>query len=195
MTRFWLVRHGETNWNVEGRYQGTTDISLNDRGKSQAKSLGQLLAANGVPFQAVFSSQLSRARETAGIIARCLDLPVCVDKRLQEIDLGEWEGELFTEVREQFPERVKERLTNPASTRAPGGESALEVAQRMVEAADDIAACHPGEDVILVAHGFSLTVLAAVANGGSLDAVYTSLLSHADPLIIEWHPDRQTDRS
>ena len=115
MTRFWLVRHGETNWNVEGRYQGTTDIPLNDRGKSQAESLGQLLAANGVPFQAVFSSQLSRARETAGIIAGFLDLPVFVDKRLQEIDLGEWEGELFTEIREQFPERVMERLTNAAA--------------------------------------------------------------------------------
>ncbi len=195
MTRFWLVRHGETNWNVEGRYQGTTDISLNDRGKSQAESLGQLLAANGVPFQAVFSSHLCRARETAGIIARFLDLPVFVDNRLREIELGEWEGELFTEIREQFPESVKERLTNAARTRAPGGESAMEVALRMSEAAADIAACHPGEDVILVGHGFSLAVLAAVANGGCLDAVYTSLLSHADPLIIEWHPARQTDRS
>ena len=157
--------------------------------------LGQLLAANGVPFQAVFSSQLSRARSTAAIIAGFLNLPVFVDNRLREIELGEWEGELFTEIREQFPEKVKERLTNAARTRTPGGESAMEVAQRMAEAADDIANCHPGEDVIVVGHGFSLCVLAALANGGSLDAVYTSLLPHADPLIIEWDPARLTERN
>ena len=191
MTRLWLVRHGETNWNLEGRYQGTTDIPLNAKGRSQAKALGQVLAANGVPFQAVFSSPLSRARETAGIIARCLDLPVFVDKRLEEINLGEWEGELFIDIREKFPEIVGERLTNAANTRTPGGESAVEVARRVVDAADLIASCHSEEEVILVGHGFSLSVLAAIANGKSLDAVYTSLLPHTDPLVIEWNPSRQ----
>jgi broad specificity phosphatase PhoE len=188
MTRLWLVRHGETDWNLEGRYQGISDVPLNANGRSQAQEMGKILASNGISYQAVYSSPLKRAYETAIIIAHWLRLPVCVDERLREMELGEWEAMLYAEIDGKFPEKIRERQTNAANTHAPGGENAIVVAERMSQAADEIAASHPGEDVIVVTHGMSIKTLSAVAEGNGFDRIYQDMPPHLEPVLVEWTP-------
>lgn len=138
----YLVRHGETDWNAQRRIQGRTDIPLNDRGREQARRAGQLLARR--QWDAVVTSPLSRAAETAAIIATELSLPApAVDRRLVERDYGEAEGMDVAEVDRRYPPGV-----DPV-----GRETPAEVAARATAALLDIAEAHPGEAVIVVAHG------------------------------------------
>ncbi|MBI3763708.1 MAG: histidine phosphatase family protein, partial [Chloroflexi bacterium] len=111
MTRLWLIRHGETDWNVEGRWQGQTDPPLNESGRAQAEALAAQLA--GIRIEAIYSSDLQRAHTTARIIARGLGLPVRLDARWREIDQGEWEGLLVTEVAARYPDELAARRSDP----------------------------------------------------------------------------------
>ena len=143
MTEIWLVRHGQTDWNIEGRWQGHADTPLNSTGVEQARSLAADLAKNGKTFQAIYSSDLKRAYTTALEIGKSLDLPVDKDRRLREINKGDWEGMLVSQVSELSTEATRQRLEDPLHSRAPGGELLMEVATRLSSAADDIAARPP----------------------------------------------------
>ncbi|KFN51689.1 phosphoglycerate mutase [Arenimonas malthae CC-JY-1] len=128
--RILLARHGETPWNAEGRYQGQRDIALSEVGEGQARLLGQRLA--GVPIHRAVSSPLSRARRTAEIAlgeARAGQLQL--DKGLQEIAHGDWEGLLAAEIRERDPNRLRAWREAPETVQMPGGgESLVEVLDR-----------------------------------------------------------------
>lgn len=138
----YLVRHGETDWNNQRRIQGTTDIPLNDTGRQQAARTGRLLARRD--WDAVISSPLSRARETASIIAAELGLPEpTTDDRLVERNYGEAEGLDFAEMQRLFPEDAA----------VPGREKRSAVAARAIEALMDIAHSHADESVVVVSHG------------------------------------------
>ena len=104
MTTLILVRHGETDWNRDGRWQGHADRSLNDRGREQSRALADALAGEDVA--AVYASDLSRARETAEIVAARLGRPVGVDARLREVDVGGWSGLTMAEIEARFPMEV-----------------------------------------------------------------------------------------
>ena len=99
MTRLCLIRHGQTDWNIQGRIQGQTDIPLNETGRTQAYVLAKLL--KNEEFAAIFSSDLDRAKETAAILAASFCLPVTVEPRLREVNQGEWEGQLVTDIAAQ----------------------------------------------------------------------------------------------
>jgi probable phosphoglycerate mutase len=138
----YLVRHGETEWNRLRRIQGISDIPLNDVGREQAKRTGALLA--GRSWDAVFSSPLERAHETASIIADELGLPApTVDVRLTERDYGQAEGMDFVQMQEHYPNDAE----------IPGRERRSVVATRAIAALDDIAAAHPDSSVVIVTHG------------------------------------------
>lgn len=138
----YLVRHGETDWNAQRRIQGRTDIPLNDRGREQARRAGELLSRR--TWDAVITSPLARAAETGAIIAAELGLPAPeTDDRLVERDYGEAEGLDISEVDRRFPPG-----TDPV-----GRETPEEVATRAMAALVDIAEAHPGQSVIVVAHG------------------------------------------
>jgi len=138
----YLVRHGETDWNAQRRIQGATDIPLNDRGRAQAAHAADLLARRG--WDAVISSPLSRAYETASIIAARVGLPEPeTDPRLVERNYGEAEGLTIEEVDERFP----------GGAEPPGRERPEAVAARAMAALVDIAEAHPEQAVIVVAHG------------------------------------------
>lgn len=128
--RILLARHGETPWNAEGRYQGQRDIALSEVGEGQARLLGQRLA--GVPIHRAVSSPLSRARRTAELAlgeARASQLQL--DKGLQEIAHGDWEGLLAAEIRERDPNRLRAWREAPETVQMPGGgESLVEVLDR-----------------------------------------------------------------
>ncbi|WP_374948076.1 histidine phosphatase family protein [Agreia sp.] len=142
MTELILVRHGETDWNFTKRIQGSTDIPLNDTGRAQARAAAERLADE--EWHAVVTSPLGRARETARILARRLGLgQPQVDDRLVERAYGEAEGMDAAALRDRFP----------GMAGVPGLERRSDVTRRVLPALESIALEHPGERVLIVAHG------------------------------------------
>jgi broad specificity phosphatase PhoE len=184
MTALWLVRHGQTDWNVEGRWHGQADPPLNSTGRAQAQALAAQL--NGTGFAALYASDLQRARVTAEIIARRVGLPVTLDVRLREISQGQWEGMLGDNVSEQYPGEWAARVADPVHGRAPGGESVGEVAARVWAAAGDIARTHPAGPVLVVSHGLALATLLCRARGLPLTEARLLIPDNARAEVIDW---------
>jgi broad specificity phosphatase PhoE len=146
MTTILLARHGETDWNVDRRVQGHSDTPLNDKGRGQARALAEELA--GEPIDAVYSSDLLRAHETARIVAEQRGLDVTAIRDLREKNFGTWEGLTDVEINERFPQ------TLDLSWRDWGdGETRQEMADRVLAALHRIAETHPGQRVLVVSHG------------------------------------------
>ena len=154
MTTLLLVRHGETDWNADGRLQGQTDRPLSDYGREQARQLAEDLQGEG--FDAIYSSDLSRARETAEIVGARLGLRVELDPDLREKDWGNWEG--LTSVERDRVEFV--------------GESTEAHQERTLRALRRLSERHPGDARILV-----------VTHGGSMRRVQASALGLALPVV------------
>jgi len=157
--RFFVIRHGETVWNAEGRFQGQKDTELNANGVRQAELLANRLA--GHKFEAIVTSPLARAAVTARKIS---DSSGCrnfiIEERLTEINHGDWEGRLADEIAEKWPELLRTWHTKPETVKMPGdgGESLEDVRRRAVDAACAIAKQHAG-DVLLVSHDAVIKVL------------------------------------
>jgi broad specificity phosphatase PhoE len=154
MTTLLLVRHGETDWNADGRLQGQTDRPLSDFGRRQARQLAEELADE--ELEAIYASDLSRARETAEIVAERLELPVVLEPDLREKDWGTWEG--LTGVERDRVEFV--------------GESTEAHQERILRALRRISERHPGDGRVLV-----------VTHGGSMRRVQTAALGWALPVV------------
>lgn len=185
MTRFCLVRHGQTDWNLEGRYQGQADVPLNATGLAQAQALARKLKDECL--DAVYSSDLTRALETAYSIAAVHeDLPVHVDPRLREINQGQWEGVQVEKIRERFTELWHARQVDPVSVRPPGGETVGEVFQRVKAALDDLAGEYPGGKVLIVSHGLALATVLCSVNGISIGQAYQHIPENSTPVWITW---------
>lgn len=151
--RFYLVRHGETDWNVAGRLQGRRDIPLNSLGRAQAARVGHVLhnLAGDVTRLTYVSSPMSRALETMRILRTTLDLPMSDfshDPQLAELAFGQWEGMTWPDLRRRDPELVKQRELDPWSFVPPDGESYQQLSVRAGAALDRI----PGNAVV-VTHG------------------------------------------
>ena len=160
-TTILLVRHGETDWNAAGRIQGQTNSSLNELGREQANALAEQLA--GERIDAVYASDLDRARETAEILALRLDLPVVVDPALRERNFGSWEGRTVAEIDEQWPGAwARWRDGNGAEGDV---EDHLALAERIRGAIARLAGSHPGDTILVVAHGGALRVILMDADG------------------------------
>lgn len=162
MTTIHLARHGETDWNRDLRWQGHSDPPLNERGRRQAHALADEL--DGMRLAAVYASDLRRASETAEIVASRLDVPVTVDPALREIDVGSWEGFTLTELETRFPEAVA-RWEERGEHGWEGGESHDQMAARVHDAVQSIAAGHEGEEILVVTHGGPIRALKALAAG------------------------------
>lgn len=186
MTELWLARHGQTDWNLTGRWQGQASFApgLNETGQTQARAmLGPLM---DVKFSAIYSSDLLRARQTAELIAEPLDLSITLEPRLREIDLGVWEGMRSEEIEARYSKELAERAQDPFHSRAPNGESPQDVAERVMEAANEIADRHRAESVLIVSHGISLAVIICHAEGFPLEDVYQHIPDNAQPYRIHW---------
>jgi alpha-ribazole phosphatase len=154
-----LVRHGETTWNKDRRFQGRLDVPLNDLGREQARALAE--EARGEQIAALWSSPLSRARETAEIVGAALGLEPRLDDRLEEIDVGDWEERLKPDIERDEPEAWAAFLAAGADWRFPGGESLAEQQERVIAALVDITqrrelpalvVCHRGVVRCALAH-------------------------------------------
>jgi broad specificity phosphatase PhoE len=157
MTRLILCRHGETDWNVEGRYQGQADPPLNATGLAQAQDLVDALRALGL--QVVYSSPLRRALQTARIVAENLQLPLLVEPRLMEIHQGDWQGRLRSEIDARYPDIFQRWQTEPWTVTPPGGESMVQVQERVNRALDDIVKPNRGRCIGLVSHRIPIALI------------------------------------
>jgi len=161
-----LVRHGETDWNRTGRCQGISDVVLNDNGRKQALELG--LCLKGEKISAVYSSDLARAISTAEEIARHHGLTVEIDSDLREMDQGDFEGLLFTEIRERYADIMREWRDSPETIRIPSGESLTEVQERALRVFERLCGRHDGETVVAVSHNLTITTLLCKFTGVGL---------------------------
>lgn len=162
-TRVYLIRHGETIWNLEGRFQGHTDIELSNKGFWQAKLISRRL--QNAPLSAVYSSTLNRAYLTAKIIAGYHNLPVIKVPQLIEMCYGDWEGKMLSEINKKYGEQFPRWLNNPTLFQIPQGETIQSLQKRAVEAVNRIVEKHPREHVVVVAHGITIrTILSSVLN-------------------------------
>jgi len=162
-TRVLLVRHGETKWNLEGRYQGQIDTELSERGYEQARKLG--LALKNVKIDVAYASPLSRAVETARAVANHHGLEVFIAPGLTEIAHGTWEGLLSSEVKEKYGVLVEQWHTRPHEVQMPEGENLQQVYQRSMAALMEIIEKHPGQTILVVAHDATNKVLVCGALG------------------------------
>jgi alpha-ribazole phosphatase len=148
--KVFLIRHGEVQWNLENAYVGSTDIPLNDTGRKQAQMLAEFLKKEQI--SAIYASDLSRARETAEILAQKFDLAVHPVSELREVDYGEWEGVNETDIPKRDPEIFLQWKANPADVCIPDGESFAAVRYRSFPAFCRIAESHIDENIAVVAH-------------------------------------------
>jgi broad specificity phosphatase PhoE len=181
VTRILLARHGETDWNRLGRWQGHADPPLNEKGRHQAAELAARLAGDGVT--AIYSSDLMRASQTAAVVADRLGLDVVEDRGLREIDVGSWSGLTRAEVEQRFPVGYARWLGGEIGH---DGETREQLTERVVGAVRRIAAEHPDGTVLVVTHGGAIRALRRHAAGDPGDPIEncgTSSLALVDGVL------------
>ena len=189
-TRILAIRHGETAWNVDTRIQGQLDIGLNDTGRWQAQRTAQALAHEDIA--AVYSSDLSRAFETAQTIANALSarsaLQVVPHLGLRERHFGHFQGKTWAEIETHWPDDARLwRQRDPAWSPVEG-ESLLQLRERIAQCVHELAHQHKGEQIALVAHGGVMDVLYRLATGQSTQAPRTWHLGNAAINRLLWTP-------
>ncbi len=170
MGRLLVIRHAETSWNREGRHQGCLDTKLSPSGRRQAEALAWALADQRI--EAVYSSPLRRALETARAIAAVQGCPLCTDVAFREICHGAWEGLTVREVAAAFPALWALWCRCPHRVVMPGGESLADVEARALPAMDRIVRRHPHGTICIVTHGVTARVILARTRGHSLSSLW-----------------------
>jgi len=154
MTRLYLVRHGETEWNKVSKIQGRTDIELSDEGIKQAKQLAKRLTGEDINF--IYSSSLKRALRTAEIIADYKRCGIIKSENYHEICLGPWEGMTINEIQERYREHFRAYREDPANFNLPGAETFLNLTERTYNSIIKIVSKHKGKNILLVSHGTAI---------------------------------------
>ena len=147
-----LVRHGQTDWNLKGKIQGSRDIELNDTGIKQAEELSEKLLAENYRFAKIYSSFQKRAAKTAEIISKITNVDYILIDGLQEMNLGEWEGLSWAEVKDKYPIEYEEWFVNRRYPKTPKGESYQDMLDRVLAAIHKIIN-ENNKNVIVVTHG------------------------------------------
>lgn len=161
MTKVILVRHGQTEWNIHGKYQGHSDIDLSALGVEQANLLAQRLANQRI--DAIYASDLKRAIKTAEGIANTHQLFVHIIPELREISFGDWEGLDYNTINSKWPGEVERFFKNADSVVIPNGETFCEVEQRACTIVQKIIKQHPDQTIVIVSHGGTIRTLLAHA--------------------------------
>jgi broad specificity phosphatase PhoE len=161
VTTIFLARHGESDWNVAKRFQGHSDRPLTERGREQAHALADLVASEEI--EAVYTSPLSRARETAEIVAARVGLEPVALPELREVDTGSWSGLSRADVETRFPEGFTRWRSGGSGWE--DGETYEEMAERVIGALRAIAEDHPDGRVLIISHGGPIRAIHAAAEG------------------------------
>ena len=182
MAKLYLVRHGETDYNNTMRFQGQTDIPLNQTGVEQAEKLAAFF--KDIPLDAVYSSSLQRAGKTAEIIAEEKGLePVSLDA-LKEMSFGIWENMNSSDIQKKYPREWKDFFANPANTKIPQGESMNDVQKRAYPEIKRILDQYPEGNIAFVAHGGVIRVLICTMLGLDLNRAWRIHVGNASVTCI-----------
>jgi probable phosphoglycerate mutase len=183
--RLILVRHGESEWNRTGRYQGQEDAPLSSLGLQQAEALAKRLRNEKI--DAIYASPLQRARKTAEAIAQFHSgVPFVEDRALFEIHHGEWQGLLASEVRERYAELLEEWRTYPTRCQMPGGESFSNILKRTLNFRERVARQHMQGAVLVSTHDVVIKILIADALGMHMDRINRIWVTNASISVVEY---------
>jgi broad specificity phosphatase PhoE len=182
--KLFLVRHGETDWNKLGRFQGQNGVALNQRGLAQAKDTAR--AAIAWQPIALYSSPLCRTMQVAQEISRLVGVAVIPELRLQELDLGELDGVTGEEMQSGWPQVYDTWRNEPAIVVLPGGESLAQLQERAWQAITDLEQAHRGDDIVVViSHNFTIRAICSKLLGMPLANFHRTYLSLGSVSVIE----------
>lgn len=187
MTRVIFVRHGETSWNRAKRYQGHSDIPLNEKGLQQAKRVAERLGDETI--SAVYSSDLIRAVQTAEIIGKQHSLHAVALPELREVNFGLWEGLRYEEIMATWPEVLSAIYSKPGVDRIPGGENFYEVKRRVTKGLSRCIADHNQETIVIVSHGGAIRILLCDALGLCIERMWSLRQGNTGINIVEYFAD------
>jgi broad specificity phosphatase PhoE len=183
MPKYILVRHGQTQWNKEGKYTGQSDIPLNETGREQAKAASASIL--NLEPDIIYSSDLQRAEDTARLIrADKKSIPLITDRRLREIHQGEWEGLHEEEIKRRFETQFETRKNDPLQTASPGGETIGDVYCRVVDFLQEMQEKHAHQLILIVAHGVVLAIFDLISCAEPIDKVFDHIPANAEPKIV-----------
>lgn len=188
-----LTRHGETDWNLIHRYQGQSDVPLNQTGIRQAEQLAKRLAAEKI--DAIYSSDLSRAVDTAKIVQNLQGttnpqgLVVTTDMRWRELSFGKWERLNHEEIQAQWHDEATVWYADMVNLSPPGGESLLQLAERVQSALEELKSKHKGQTVLVVTHSGAIQALLCLILGMDLKRYWQFRVLQASLTVINFHED------
>lgn len=161
MMRLILVRHGQTEWNAGGRYQGQSNVALSDTGRKQARFLAERFPVR--QLDAIYTSDLDRAKETAECVGKRLGLTVCPEKAFRELSFGDWEGLTYQEISSRWPGEAEKLFTAPDELVIPHGETFQDLQKRALDKIYSLYEKHIDQTVAVFAHGaINKTILAGL---------------------------------
>lgn len=185
MLKLYLIRHGETDWNADGRIQGHSDIDLNARGQEQARRLAARMAEEG-EFAAIYSSPLQRAYRTAESLRRALNLSIISDVRLLERSLGQLEGLTMSEIQLRFPEVHRAWHDGGTRPHIPGEETREDFVRRVQTFIADVRAKHPEGRIAVVTHGGTINMLLMASLNLDVERPLPFWIDNASMNIVQW---------
>lgn len=194
-TTVYVIRHGETVNGEEKRYKGTIDVPLSENGIAQMEMTAEYLEKivmkkmQGTGLAAVYTSDLSRARQSADILAKQFNLKPVVHASFRERHFGRWEGMSFDEITEHYPVEFQAWKKNPLLSSPVDGESTDEVKRRVIPAVDEIAQAYRNEDIAIVAHGGVNRVILCHYLGIPFEHIFRIEQGNGSISIIEFHDD------
>lgn len=184
--KIYLIRHGQTDWNIQGRIQGSHDIPLNEAGQRQAEQVAKGMDSRRV--SRIFSSTLTRAAETAEKIGSRQKAEICSMPQLIEVEFGKWEGMTWEEIMEAYPKEYRLWALNPDEVAPPGGETQDQVISRCAQAIKEILRITGGrEDVAIVSHGATIAYLISYMMRNDPD-IESIIVENASITTINYSP-------
>ena len=187
MSRWYIVRHGETEWNAQGRIQGHTDISLSEKGIQQARLVAQRLA--GVTLDVAYSSDLERSAQTARQILGERTIPLHTSPRLREYNKGVFEGLTPEETCQRYPELYEASQVNDLDFAPTGGESIRQTSVRMKAIMAELKTRHPDDNVLIVGHGGALRAAFVALMELPLEANWRFVMANCGLSVLDIYPD------
>ncbi len=185
MLKLYLIRHGETDWNAEGRIQGHSDIELNERGLEQARCLAARMPEEG-SFDAIYASPLRRAYRTAELVGHALKMPIVADARLLERSLGQLEGLTLAEIKEKFPDVHRAWHEGGVRPHIPGEESRESFVQRTRDFIRDVRAQYATGRVLAITHGGTVNMLLMAGLEIDSERPLPFHIDNASINIVQW---------